>query len=667
MTGGVRAFAKALTRNRNFTLFAAPMIASLGAALIAVFLLNNFWMLTNADRFVQDWEIASLTPLQPQDPDIVILGVTEETLRLFPYRAPLDRAFLSNLLTALDARHVRGIVLDYLLDQPTEPDKDAQLKKTLTAIKAPLVVSYTDSPNVVTDEQRAFLDSYVPQSLRGYANVSEDQFDVARSVFPGAVARNGRYLMSLPRAMAAKLGVKTSAAQVPIVWRAQWLKRPGEPKLDATFKEWPAQTAQFLPAAWLKDKIVMIGSDMTLVDRHRTPFATVFANGEGLLPGVTIQAHMLSQLLNHRQPPMVAGWIDFLIALVCAGLGAFLGRSQRALPLRMALGVTTLLLLWGMGAALFYYDDTMIGLIAPGVALALAFWAMDSLTGLESRRQRVFIQGAFSRYVSPKVVEQLVADPDRMALQGERREMTYIFTDIANFTAMSENLESQELAPLINAYLEGVTRIVLKYDGMVDKFIGDAVFAIFNAPVDLPKHASHAVHCALDIDEFCEAFSAQQRAKNIPFGLTRIGVHTGPAVIGNFGSLTRFNYTAQGDAVNVASRLEQINKHFGTRICVSESTRAMCEDIRFRPIASVVLKGKGKPVEVFEPLRNGELEQGFLERYCAAFVKLQHDSPDALALFTELTKEAPNDPCVALHMGRLKQGAHGVSMVMHEK
>ncbi len=122
--------------------------------------------------------------------------------------------------------------------------------------------------------------------------------------------------------------------------------------------------------------------------------------------------------------------------------------------------------------------------------------------------------------------------------------------------------------------------------------IGDVVFVIFNAPVDLADHADKAVHAALEIDRFCQEFHEAQVRAGIPFGITRIGVHTGTAVIGNFGSMARFTYTAQGDAVNTASRLEALNKHFGTRISVSEATVALCKTVRFRPIASVVLKGK---------------------------------------------------------------------------
>src|SRR5262249_54041979 len=258
-------------------------------------------------------------------------------------------------------------------------------------------------------------------------------------------------------------------------------------------------------------------------------------------------------------------------------------------------------------------------------------------------------------------------DPERMSFDGERRTMTYLFTDVKDFSTMSEGLDSKELPVILNAYLEGMTEIVLKHDGMVDKFIGDSLFAIFNAPVDLPNFAELAVRCALHLDDFCENFRKQQNEAGVPWGLTRIGVHTGAAVIGNFGSRARFTYTAQGDAVNTASRLEGVNKYLGTRICVSGTTQELCESLAFRPIASVVVKGKTIAVDVGQPLRDGEYSEDHLQRYRTAYAKLSEGAADALGLFSQLAKDRPDDPCVALHMKRLAAGELTNKIVMEEK
>ena len=660
-----------LLRERIYALVFGLVLVAAISAIVSMAAVANFPALTQADRYVQDWEIAYLLSPEPQDKDIVVVAVNEETLQQFPYRSPVDRAFIANLLTTLAARHPRAIGVDFLFDQPTEPAKDALLRKTLASLPVPLVVAYlpaaapanarilqTHSDSVVDAQQAGYLNSFVPPHTRAAVNLALDQFGTVRWIYPGAPQKDGKYLMSFPRAVAAAAGVLSPPRMVPLVWH-------GKPsRNEPAFAEYPAHVAAFLPAQWFKNKIVLVGSDMTLVDQHKTPFTV--RNGE-TMAGVVVQANAVAQLVHHTPSPFVSWRVDLLIAFLCAALGGILGLLNYPLLPRLLGTLALVVVLWAAGATLFHYGDRTIGLVSPTLALLICFSVMDSLTGREARKQRHFIQNAFSHYVSPKVVEKLIADPSAMALEGERREMTYLFSDIENFTTFSEQMDSKELARILNAYFDGVTEVVLRYGGMVDKFIGDAVFAIFNAPVDLPDHAERAVKCALEMDQWAQDYRAELRARGFNWGATRIGVHTGPAVIGNFGSRNRFNYTAQGDAVNAASRLEGLNKQFGTRICVSGATRALCKTIAFRPIASVVLKGKTAALEVFEPLRDGEKAQGFLERYQLAFAKLEEGSPEAASLFDDLAREAPDDPCVALHAGRLRRGAQGVAMVMAEK
>ncbi|MGA9795879.1 MAG: adenylate/guanylate cyclase domain-containing protein [Rhizomicrobium sp.] len=653
---------------RYLSTYVLAVVAILAAA-FSVYIVANFMVLTSADRFVQDWEVATIAPSEPQDPNIVVVAIDEQTLAQLTYRSPVDRAFLANLLSKLISDRPRAIGIDLLFDQKTEPEKDAALEKVLTTSKVPLVVAYTDSPAQVTPAQSAYVDAFVPRRLRGDVHLAEDQFGTTRWIYPGRVDHTGHYVPGFVPALAAHLGVVPPKTQIPLVWHGKPSQAIPVSKSDdvQAFKEYPAYVAALLPASWIAGKVVLIGSDESLIDRHRWPYAAIYADIRGTIPGIMIHAHGLSQLLDHRTPPYASWEANFAIALLCAIFGGILGVLNRHLAPRLVVGFLFLVLLWLCGAALYHYGGPMIGLLSPSLAFAIGFSVLDSLSGREARKQRQFIQGAFSRYVSPKVVEQLIDDPEKMSLAGERREMTYLFTDIANFTTLSEGMESHQLGHVLNAYLDGVTQVVLRYEGMVDKFIGDSVFAIFNAPVDLADHAARAVKCALEIDVFCDRFSAEQKAKNIDFGITRIGVHTGVAVVGNFGSSARFNYTAQGDAVNTASRLEGLNKYFGTHISVSGATREQCNGMAFRPVASVVLKGKTAPVDVWEPLQDGAATPGYLARYREAFEALEQEKPQALALFEALGKEAPEDPCVALYVERLRKGIMGTDVQMKEK
>lgn len=652
----------ALARHPLIASYIAPVVVASACALIAWAATTNLALLTSADRFIADFEIASIAPAEPQDEDIVVLAITEDTLSQFPYRSPVDRAFVDKVLNTLAARGPKAIGIDLLFDQPTEPAKDEALRETLKTIKVPLAVAYVQNDAVVNEEQSAFLEQFVPPRLRALVNIDTDQLDTVRWVFPGAAGKDGVYIPSLAAKLAAAAGAKPPRRQLPIAWHGQ--PSANEP----AFREYPAHLVNVLPPQLFKDKIVLIGTDITLVDRHRTPYSTIASgSADSLMAGVIIQAHALAQLLHGTSAPAVAWWVNLLIALGAAAIGGWLGSTSLPLALRVGVGLACLSLLWIGGGALYHLTDVMIGLTAPSLSFSLAFWAMEALSGHEARQQRQFIQGAFSRYVSPKVVHELIRDPTKLSLEGERRLMTYLFTDIADFTTMSEGVEPKDLARVLNAYLYGLTSIVLKHGGMVDKFIGDSVFAIFNAPVEQENHAEHAVRCALDMDDFTEKYRVEKNAEGIPFGKTRIGVHTGVAVIGNFGSTDKLQYTAQGDAVNTASRLEGLNKLLGTRICVSDATRALCPNIHFRPVASVILKGKTAAVDVWEPLREGEERPDFLKRYCEAFAKLQARAPEALELFNALKAENENDPCVALHVDRLRKGVQGTVMVMTEK
>jgi class 3 adenylate cyclase/CHASE2 domain-containing sensor protein len=640
---------------------ALPVAMAAWCALLAWFAVGNLAFLTNADQFIADWETARLAPAEPQDPDIVIVAITEDTLAQFPYRAPVDRQFLAYLLAALAQKQPRAIGIDILFDQPTETAKDAALRQALAGLKMPVRIAYTDTAAIVTPGQREFLDGFVPPGMRAMANLATDQFDVVRWVFPGQVMQSGQYVMGFSRALAEASGTKTPREQVPVVWHG----RPDA--ATPAFRQFPAHAVRFLPAAWFRNKIVLIGTDITLVDRHRTPFMTAYSGGEGVLPGVLIQAHALSQLLHGRAAPAVPPPAQLAITFALGLLGAVLGLLSWPIMLRLALGPLLVLAYWGGSAALFHMGGPQVGLVAPMLAFALAFFGMEAASGSQARAQRKFLEGVFSQHVAPEVVEQIIQDPARMtSLEGERRTMTFLFTDVADFTTMSENVESKELSRVLNAYLEGMTEIVQKHGGMVDKFIGDAVMAIFNAPIDLPDHAGAAVRCALEMDDFAARFSAEQRGQGIPFGLTRIGVHTGTAVVGNFGSRKRHNYTASGDAVNTAARLEGLNKYFGTRISVSDATRALCRGMNFRPTASVVLKGKSNAVFVWEP-QQPDADNGFLKRYREAYLLLERGDAGAGAAFETLARDYPEDPCVAYHLERIRQGQTGVAIVMSEK
>ncbi|SLN73357.1 Adenylate cyclase 1 [Roseovarius albus] len=271
-------------------------------------------------------------------------------------------------------------------------------------------------------------------------------------------------------------------------------------------------------------------------------------------------------------------------------------------------------------------------------------------------------RATLSRYFSPNVVKTLSEGTGEIEAGGKRCEATFLFTDLAGFTPLVEATDSDTIIALLNDYIEGVARVIFAHEGTVMKIIGDAVHATFGAPVPQPDHAVRAVNAALEIDAFSEGFRKIWNESGIDLGLTRIGVNTGEAVIGNFGGKSFFDFTAYGDAVNVAARLEAANKSLGTRICMSETTRAQISDFYGRPSGNLLLPGKSKPLTAFEPLTKERDALPAMENYRTAYSKLAEGSDTARQLFAALIADLPDDPLILLHLQRTLSGAINVDI-----
>ncbi|MEH6525687.1 MAG: adenylate/guanylate cyclase domain-containing protein [Sneathiella sp.] len=276
-------------------------------------------------------------------------------------------------------------------------------------------------------------------------------------------------------------------------------------------------------------------------------------------------------------------------------------------------------------------------------------------------------QATLSRYFSPSVVQTLSGNPDCLAPDGERRFATFLFTDLADFTNLVEEMDSDIIVDLLNEYLDQLARIVFEHDGTVMKVVGDALHAIFGAPVEQPDHADRALACALSIDAFATKFRAEKNAQNIPLGDTRIGVNCGQAIIGNFGGDYFFDYTAYGDAVNVAARLESVNKQLGTRICVGQSIVDEATNFIGRPAGTLLLKGKTQSLKTYEPLPQDIYDSPATAGYLKAFDMLEAGAPDARQAFAALVGKFEEDPLTLFHLGRLLAGETGTEISLDVK
>ncbi|MDF1715760.1 MAG: adenylate/guanylate cyclase domain-containing protein [Antarcticimicrobium sp.] len=266
-------------------------------------------------------------------------------------------------------------------------------------------------------------------------------------------------------------------------------------------------------------------------------------------------------------------------------------------------------------------------------------------------------RATLSRYFSPSVVNSLAQDANLMKPGGDRREATFLFTDLTGFTKLVESTDPDIIVELLNRYIDGVARIVFANDGTVMKIIGDAVQATFGAPVAQSDHAARAVKSALEIDAFAEEFRSDWNARGIALGTTRIGVNSGEAIIGNFGGESFFDYTAYGDAVNTAARLESANKVLGTRICVGVSVAGNIAEFSGRPAGFLLLPGKLQSLESFEPLPPEIGASGQMEAYRKAYAQLASGDPAAKQSLAALMAELPDDPLTLFHLQRALGGA----------
>ncbi len=297
------------------------------------------------------------------------------------------------------------------------------------------------------------------------------------------------------------------------------------------------------------------------------------------------------------------------------------------------------------------------------VTIAKTLAHLTLLRRLQDEKNRAEqAQVTLSRYFSPKVAETLARDPDCLAPKGAWRTASFLFTDLADFTTLVESSDSDVVVELLNDYIGGLTGVIFEQGGTVMKIVGDAVHAIFGAPVEDPDHAAHAVDCALAVDAFATRFQAEKTAAGVPLGVTRIGVNTGPAIIGNFGGAHFFDYTAYGDVVNIAARLEHANKMIGTRICVGESVVEQIPGFTGRPVGTLLLKGKTRAIRCFEPLTLEESAAPAVAAYRQAFTLLEAVDPKARQAFAALVGQHGEDALAMFHLGRLLAGDGGTEI-----
>jgi adenylate cyclase len=391
-----------------------------------------------------------------------------------------------------------------------------------------------------------------------------------------------------------------------------------------------ADLALFLPELF-RDKIVLVGTGFHAEDRFRTPFfsyrPTVVGNGSApgepepyeWMYGVEIHANALQNILDGEYARPMGAWgrlaLLTLVALVPGAVAFWQGTGWGAVAAVAAVAATWIYAWWAWagvayvpGGALFTFDTRFawVPVGAPSLSGILSYVGSVAYVAVVEGREKRFIKGAFSKHVSPELVDEIAENPALLQLGGHKRRLTLLFSDLAGFTTLSENMDPEELLSLLNQYLDDMTKVVLEEGGFLDKYIGDAIMAFWNAPRDVPDHADRGLRTAVVMQRHLNELNRRWREENPAHEdlKVRIGVHTGDVIVGNVGGEQRFEYSAIGDPVNLAARLEPANKSYDTHNMVSQITLEAGEPGRYRvrELDYIAVKGKEEPVKVYELL-----------------------------------------------------------------
>ena len=642
-------------------------VAATLAVLLATFLLARYaWSLpyaSDAEKFLYDLRGAASVPRTAQD-DRIALVVYDDDTRIQTGRiSPLDRLILARALARLDRLGPRAIGIDMLIDQATP--EDPALIAALHGMTVPTYLGFAThatNPDNMPLPREHFLRDFLrridspnvhPTSIRLLTDAADN------------VIRNWP---DQPAGLPPLLSNALSGAH-PEFRAYQGAIRFRDPlyRDEAVF---PEITLQFLadpaiPDAALKSLVegryVLIGGDLDDVDQFKTPET----RATGLtIAGLKVHAHMLAQLLDgvrYARVPAPPLWLAALCFAIGGAVTRLLGsRLWLAVPLFAAqAAIAAFLPFWIQAHGIDTQGLPVFGWAAGWLA---AFVAVSMAMNSVGAKQKKIAQSALGKYLPRDIANEIVRDPGRLALHGEKRPIHALFTDLEGFTKLSHAIEPEMVAFLLNRYLDLLSDVVLRHGGTIDKFVGDAIVAFWGAPIARDDDADRAARAAVAMYEAGEAFRREVPEGVPPIGRTRVGLHCGEAIVGNFGGEGRIQYTALGDSMNLAARLESANKALSTRVLVSEPAIAGVTSVAFRPMGRVVVRGRATPIAVYEPVTN--MVNADVTYLTALYDRFDQGDVSALQELEKYCEERDEDAAMTNLVYRLRKVGAGGSFVL---
>ena len=629
-----------------------PLLAIAVWALLALAGLSSQWQALEHKGF--DLLSVYTAPMQSTLP-ITIVGIDEPSFAEIGLRWPWPRGLHAELVDKLAQAGAAVIAFDLIMDVASTPDQDSQLAD---AIK--------QAGNVVLAADWVFQETTYARQWMRVDPLREFTEAGAASGLATMTLDGDAIIRQLPdnrdafwRVILDKFNQTRPGLLPPVDLPAKPMIRYLGP--DHTFPYVSYYQAidpdKYLPKDFFRDQIVLVGRDTKAspdagaaqADTFATPFT---ATTRWLTPGVELHANILENAvagLAIRQVHPAAKYGLLTVAILLAALGMLRWRPVVSALLGMMLMAVIITLDWW----LFRHRNFWLPAASPLVGIVLMYVGQGGMAFYAEQQRKRQIKHAFEHYVPPQVVAEMIAHPERLKLGGQKREVTLLFTDLRGFTSISEQMSPEAVAQLLNRHLTEMTQIILRHNGTVDKFIGDAIMAFWGAPLDDPQQALHACRAAREMQAAMAAMREHLAAENLPLLYMRVGIHSGSAVVGNMGSDDRFDYSAIGDTVNLASRLEGINKLYGTEILLSEFTASrLGAEIPVREVDTVRVKGKLEPVAIFTiPADAGiiPLSKEALDAYRAS----QWDRSESL--WREVLELAPQDSIASLYLKRIAE------------
>jgi adenylate cyclase len=641
------------------------VLAAVGA--LFTILIQAGGVLDSVELKTLDWRFLEASHPEEADTSIVLIAIDQNSLEAFQNRNviwPWPRDFYALVVNYLHAAGARSVSFDILFDRGDfdrrESDgavTDSTFAQSMKNSGNVLLVTHLSKRLKGDEPGGAILDRHLidgtfpsiatPEFDRANAPLPEFQ-DAAKTLAvtnfesdPDGIARrvplvyqfNNRYIpyfglanymvdKNIPLSQLSDV-VRTIPVSNDGHFLIYWYGKGGT---DGVFKYYPIWhlitsalkykdgAAPNLPLSLFKDKEVIVGGTAPgLLDTRPTPFTSL-----EVYPGMEIHATMLSNLLNAHYLHELPQWLSYTLIVLFSLLSAVIFFRIRKLSAAIISFLIIIGAFVGLTFLLFYNEKLWIPMVLPSIALISTFAFSAFFSYATEGRQRRELRRAFNRYLSPAVVSQIVESSGNLELGGNTVEGTVYFSDIKDFTNIAESMQPKELVAYLNEYFSLASDLILKRDAMLDKYIGDAIMAIFGAPIPKPDHAKLACLTALEIQRSLDAFYKKKSAQTPRF-TTRIGLNSGKMIVGNIGSTKRLDYTAIGDTVNLASRLEGVNKFFGTRIIISENVYRLAKDtVETRELDLIRVKGKNVPIRIYELVG----ERGTLNENTQEFMSL---------------------------------------------